>query len=184
MTKERQWVNRLHRSLKTTNIRDWALDSSKPLSKTSDLLEKIHIFCSFWQFFTPFSVFYVQERSTPIALCSVALFLRETGAILLRRYLQKSDHEQITPVALYKRATMSDSLRLLTTKELRARFMSELLFCSQKTSELLEKLMREFPTLSYSIVVCTPGTVNKVSYEVCSKSNLNTLIKWEQLKLG
>ena len=139
--------------------------------------KKFIFFVVFDSFSLLFPFFYVQERSTPISLCSVALFLRETGAILLCRYLQKSDHEQITPVALYKRATMSDSLRLLTTKELRARFMSELLFCSQKTSEVLEKLMREFPTLSYSIVVCTPGTVNKVSYEVCSKSNLNTLIK-------
>ena len=136
MTKERQWVNCMHQSFKTSNISDWALDSSKPLSKTSDLLEKIHIFCSYWQFFTPFSVFYVQERSTLIALCSVALFLRETRAILLRHYLQKSDHEQITLVALYKRATVSDSLRLLTTKELRERFMSELLFCSFANKKL------------------------------------------------
>ena len=58
--------------------------------------------------------------------------------------------ERFTPVALYKRATMSNSLRSLMTKSNRSDslfFMSEFLFHSQKMSESLQKPMSEFPTL-------------------------------------
>ena len=58
--------------------------------------------------------------------------------------------ERFTPVALYKRATMSNSLRSLMTKSNRSDslfFMSEFLFRSQKMSESLQKPMSKFPTL-------------------------------------
>ena len=57
--------------------------------------------------------------------------------------LQKSDHERNAPVALYIRAAVSDSLRLLITKK---NNRSKSLFPSQKTSEMLQKPMSEFPT--------------------------------------
>ena len=89
---------------------------------------KLIFFLCFWQFFYCFSPFYAQER-----------------------------------IALYKRATVSQSLPSLFTKEwpwaIRSGcswqksdgkdffFTSESLFCSQKTSNSLEKLMSKFPTL-------------------------------------
>ena len=68
--------------------------------------------------------------------------------------------ERISPVDLYKRATMSYSLRTLMTKDKRvagairsfSRVIALLLFRSQKTSESLEKLMSysnfQVPTLA------------------------------------
>ena len=67
--------------------------------------------------------------------------------------LQKSDHEQIAPLAIYKKATISVSLLLLMTKErwehfvLFHRQIALLFFCSQKMIASLKKLMSEFPTL-------------------------------------
>ena len=72
-------------------------------SKTSDLLEKNRknrFFLMFLQFFP----FLCQRANPPIALRSVT-------------HLLKSNHEQIAQVTLYKIATVSDSLRLLMTKE-------------------------------------------------------------------
>ena len=60
---------------------------------------------SIWQFFNDFPLFYAQERIAPVTLHSVALFW-----------------EQFALVALYKRATVSDSLMLLMTKERWERF--------------------------------------------------------------
>ena len=59
-------------------------------------------------FLTVFPPFYVKEQITPFALRSF-VFL-------------KSDCERIAQVALYKRATMSNSLPWLFTKEWRERF--------------------------------------------------------------
>ena len=71
----------------------------------------------------------------------LSLFTKEPrgermGVIRSGRSLQKSNREPIASISLYKRATVSDSLY----------FMSELIFCSQKTSNLLEKPKREFLT--------------------------------------
>ena len=74
-------------------------------------------------------------------------FLKSDRSNLL---FKKSDHERIADVALYKRATMRDSLRSLMTKEQWSDllfFMSESIFSSQKTSNLIEKPMSKFPTL-------------------------------------
>ena len=65
----------------------------------------------------------------------------------------KEGWEQFAPVARYKRATVSDSLTVLMTKERREQFalihkrIAPLLFRSQKTSDSLEKQMSEFLTL-------------------------------------
>ena len=87
----------------------------------------------------------------------------------------KERREQIAPVtfykrvtlsewlpSIYKRATLSDSLRLLMTKEQRERFAlftSELVFRSQKTSNLPKKPMSKVPTLPFSFQICScvPG---------------------------
>ena len=68
----------------------------------------------------------------------------------------KEWREQIAPVALYKRATISDSLPLLFSKERLAGFtlfhewIAFSLFHSQKTRNWLEKMKSEFPTLTTS----------------------------------
>ena len=63
----------------------------------------------------------------------------------------KSVCERFAPVALYKRATLSNSLRLLMTKERReqfALFHKRITLLLTKTSESLKQLMSLFPTLS------------------------------------
>ena len=72
--------------------------------------------------------------------------------------LEKSVHlspfyaqEKIAPVALYKRATVSDLLRSLMTKEQWeqfALFYEQITLSLKKTSESLEKPMIEIPTLT------------------------------------
>ena len=63
--------------------------------------------------------------------------------------LQKSDPEAITPVVLYKRVTMSDSLPLLMTKEWQERFpffTSKSLFHSQKNERFARKTKEQIST--------------------------------------
>ena len=67
--------------------------------------------------FLCFSLFYVQEIIAPNAFCSVSVFYRAMKAIHSHPSLQKSNHEQIALVALYKRVTMSDSLLSFLSKE-------------------------------------------------------------------
>ena len=73
---------------------------------------------------------------------------------------QKRDHEQIAPVALYERATVSDSLRSPMPKERREWYLSfsqANLFHLQKIkkmSDLLEKPMSKIPTLTVHAVEC------------------------------
>ena len=65
----------------------------------------------FHMFLTVFPFFLcAQEQIAPIALRSVALFLRVTGAIHSYHSLKKSDHEKIAPVALYKRPLMTKAI--------------------------------------------------------------------------
>ena len=108
-------------------------DSRKLLAKNEWFAQKICSFLMFflWQFFPPFML---------TLLFAHSLFFKERL-------------EQFSLVALYKRATMSDSLRSLMTKEqpwaIRSGcswqksngsnslfFMSKLLFCSKKMREL------------------------------------------------
>ena len=74
-------------------------------------------------------------------------------AICSRWSLKKSNCEQISFVSLYKRVIVSDSLRLLMTKEWQERFtlfherIALSLFGSQKMSDLHKNPMSEFPIL-------------------------------------
>ena len=71
----------------------------------------------FLLFLTVITPIFAQEQIASVTLRSVACFLRATGVICSQRSLKKSYCEQITPVTLYKRATVSDSLPSLMTKE-------------------------------------------------------------------
>ena len=81
------------------------------------------------------------------------LFMPKSNSLTMiidRSLFFKERLGRFTPVALYKRATMSNSLRSLMTKSNRSDslfFMSEFLFRSQKMSESLQKPMSKFPTL-------------------------------------
>ena len=88
-------------------------------SQKRQFARKNSYFCIFLTVFHCFSSFLC-----PRAICSY-------------HSLQKSDCERIAPIALYKRATVSVSLKSLMTKERQERllfFTSESLFCSQKRS--------------------------------------------------
>ena len=82
----------------------FAHDLSESLSKDERIAQKNLLFVGFWQFFSNFS-FFAQERIAPIALCSVALFKKATGAICSGHSLKKSNHERFAPVSLHKIAT-------------------------------------------------------------------------------
>ena len=87
-----------------TTVRE-SLRSLLPLSKTSDSLKKKLKKIIFSKGFCSFPPFKAKNQIAPVALRSVAVsFL-------------KSDREQIPQVALNKRATVSNLLRLLITKE-------------------------------------------------------------------
>ena len=134
-------------------------DSLSSLFKMSDHeLIAISLFCwkkfvfftCFWQFFTVFPLFMPKSESLPSLFVPLLFFkVRQNSCCSL----QKSDHEQIAPLAIYKRATVSNSIPSLFTKELREQFtlfqerIAILLFRSQKTSDSLEKPKSEFPTL-------------------------------------
>ena len=103
--------------------------------KTSDSLEKFVFFICFWQF----SPLLCQEQITHITLLSFALF--------------KERLERVAPVAHYKRAAVIDALTLLFKKEQKwdllkkkseSHFRS---FAQKNSSDLLQKLMSEFPTM-------------------------------------
>ena len=78
----------------------------------------------FWQFFTAFPFLCPRPNCSP---CSVALFKEQQWANRSRCSLQKSNCKGFT--VFHERIAI-------------------LLFCSQKTSDLLKKPNREFPTLS------------------------------------
>ena len=93
----------------------------------SDLLQKIHIFHMFLTVCNFFPLLMPKSKSLPSLITQPLYF--------------KKRREWFALVALYKKVTLSDSLRLLITKEqLRELlfFISELLFSSQKTKNLLK----------------------------------------------
>ena len=99
---------------------EWfARDSSKSLSNTRKFAKKNHIFHSFFQFFTSFPRF---KPKSKLLLSLFVQSLRAAGAIGSCCSLLKSDDEQITPIALYKRVAVSDFLRSLKTIEWLERF--------------------------------------------------------------
>ena len=100
--------------------------------------------------FFPFQQFQGWDFAHSHKIAQIFEWLR---LIRFRCSLKKSDHERIALVAPKKRASMSDSLRLLMTREQREQFalfhewIVLSLFRSQKSSNSLEKPMSEFPTL-------------------------------------
>ena len=80
---------------------------------------KICIFC---MFLTVFSLFYAKSELLLLLSSHLLFFYRATLTIRFCRSLQKSNCEQFAQVAHYKRVTVSDSLRLLMTKEGQKRF--------------------------------------------------------------
>ena len=109
-------------------------------------------------FLTVFPLFMPKKKSLP-SLFAKSLFC-------------KNHLEWFTPVTLYKRATVRDSLKSFMTKERREPFtlfrkqIALPLFCSQKMSKFLEKPMSEFPTL-----------VKKMVCPHCPKNKLDPRIK-------
>ena len=86
-------------------IHSWFQETA--IKKQANLLKKTY----FAYVFDSFPLFLcAQVQIAPIALRSVALFLRVTGAIHSYHSLKKSDHEKIAPVALYKRPLMTKAI--------------------------------------------------------------------------
>ena len=87
---------------------------------------------------------------------------------------QKRDHEQIAPVALYERATVSDSLRSPMPKERREWYLSfsqANLFHLQKIkkmSDLLEKPMSKIPTLTVHAVDAVHNLILCVLHQIAA----------------
>ena len=80
------------------------------LSKKSDSLKKYSSFYHVLTVFHCLSPFYAQQQITSVALRSVVLFYRATGAVCYHRSLQKSDREWFAHVALKKEQKMSNAL--------------------------------------------------------------------------
>ena len=105
------------------------------LQKTSNWLDKF----VFFYVFDNFSPFVCPRANSSLRSSLICSFFKE-------------QLERLAHVALYKRATMSDSLRLLMTKERPKRFalfhkqIPLSLICSQKPSRSIKKPMSKFPT--------------------------------------
>ena len=82
---------------KKSDMSDLLMIRANSLQKTSNTLEKFEFFSYVLNRFPPF---YAQEQIPPIALRSSTFFLKPTWDIL-------------NLIALYKRATVSDSLKSL-----------------------------------------------------------------------
>ena len=109
ITKERPFTNHsrflfLKKSVVSDSVMILANRSSNLLQKTSDSLQKSILS----MFLTVFPLLMPKEQIAPVALCSVAPF--------------KERRERFAFADLYKRATVSNSLRSLMTKEWWERF--------------------------------------------------------------
>ena len=122
-----QWKS-LTLLLKKERCKWFACDSNESLAKNKRFAWKNGIFLYDFDSFSPI---YTQERIAPVALCSFAIF---------KKWLERFD-----PIALYKRATVSDLLRLLMALSLI--FCGRIALSLTKTSKSLKKPMSEFPTL-------------------------------------
>ena len=104
------------------------------LQKTSNWLDKF----IFFYVFDNFSPFVCPRANSSLRSSLICSFFKE-------------QLERLAHVALYKRATMSDSLRLLMTKERPKRFalfqkrIPLLLICSQKTEQIDQKTNEQIP---------------------------------------
>ena len=133
----------------------------KKRSISSKKLYFLYIFDSFHCF----SPYHSQEWIAPVALRSVTFFKRATG----------------TTAAHYKRATVSDLLPSLNTKERRELFaifqewITLLVFSSQNTSNTLKKPKSEFPTLRVRLLwystAASPCSLAIISFD-CLSCNL------------
>ena len=110
-------MNRFGHALKT----GYVSDSSESLAKNERISRKIRIFR---MFLTVFSRFMPKSESL------LLLFFKERL-------------ERFAPVALYKKATVSDLLRSLMTKERRKQFI----LLHTKNQRIAQKTLSEFPTL-------------------------------------
>ena len=82
---------------------EWfARNLSESLLKTSNLLEKIHIFCLL---FTAFPLFMPKSKSLPSLFAPSLFFKEQPWANRSCRSLQKGNRERFAPVTFYKRAT-------------------------------------------------------------------------------
>ena len=115
-----------------------------------ELLEKNCVFGCFW-LLSP--LFVPKKELLPCSSLHRSLKKKAmAGALRSHHSLQKSDHEQIAPIAFYKRATMSDLLPFSLQKSFwrdSIFFKCESLFRSQKTSDLLKnrKIENEIPVV-------------------------------------
>ena len=109
--------------------------------KRRAIRSKIRIFRMFLTVFTLFC-----QRTNP-SRCSLLIcsFLKSDLSDLLPSLFTKERPERFAQVAHDKRATVSDSLRLLMTKELKINQLQHKLI---KTSEQLKKTMSKFPTMA------------------------------------
>ena len=110
---------------------------SKRAIKTEQfLLKKIRKNCIFCMFLTVFPLFIQRVNRFRHSSLSCSFFKDRPWVNRSGPSEQKSDRERFTPVALYKRATEINSLRLLMTKKQQERFalfherIVLLLFCS------------------------------------------------------
>ena len=107
--KDRPWANLSLCSLQKSDCRslkkkcEWfARNSSESLLKTSNLLEKIHIFRLL---FTAFPLFMPKSESLPSLFAPSLFFKEQPWANRSCRSLQKGNRERFAPVTFYKRAT-------------------------------------------------------------------------------
>ena len=128
-------VSKLLSSLFTKDWQ-WSNHSQFLLERaTSVILSWLKLIALKKQFFTVFPLFYAQGQISPVF--PQLLFFKDR-----REWFAPVDHD--------KRASVSDLLPLLMTKNDRGTFLlfpSKLLFRSQKTIDLLEKPMSKFVTL-------------------------------------
>ena len=110
-------MNRFGHTLKTGDVSD----SSESLAKNERISWKIRIF--------------------PMFLTVFPRFMPKSESLLLLFFKERL--ERFAPVALYKKATVSDLLRSLMTKERRKRFI----LLHTKNQRIAQKTLSEFPTL-------------------------------------
>ena len=109
-------------SSQKSDVSDALVIWANPSQKNERFVWKIRIFR---MFLTVCPLFMPKSESLlwPVDLHSFAFFKRVTWVIHSRRSLQKSDRERFAQVTHDKRATVSDFLRSLMTKEQRERFV-------------------------------------------------------------
>ena len=165
---------RSRRSLQKSKFK---LDSSKSHAKNERFAQKIRIFRIY---LTVFPLFMPMSESFPVLFAPSLFFKKRSEKFPQVAHYKKWPWASCSHRSL-KRATVSDLLRSLMTKEhpwaIRSRrslqksdrsnslfLKSELLFCSQKTSELLEKPMSKFPTLLHTHIRSTMHSLVKNTY--------------------